>query len=443
MHAGLKVLWSEGLTLGPQHFQQSDLYHEGRLHAFATTLCPHYWGVRAMTWNIDGLGHQRLGLQSASLMFPDGASYDAPGADLLPEPVDLSALPAELHSFTFYLALAALKPHGGNLEADGRYLRHDSEGLDLYSDALPVELPLLRKQARLVVESAPRDPLHSVAVVRLRRTDDGGFEIDQSFIAPCVAIGAAPHLRDMLDSLISALTAKVDALQRTHRKATVDTYEMSRGDISSWWVLNIVSTASLILMHVARSPGYHPEALYEKLLALAGGLMTFSDRYRAADVPAYRHDALGEVFASLDVLVRELVDTVISARYFMIPLVVDPQRSSLYRAQLDPARVTAETQLCLAVSADMAALELVAAMPLRLKVGSPDDLEKILGSALPGVPLTHMPQVPAAVPVRPNTYYFSLAARSALYERALKAQALEVYALEGIPGLKIELIAIS
>jgi type VI secretion system protein ImpJ len=82
-------------------------------------------------------------------------------------------------------------------------------------------------------------------------------------------------------------------------------------------------------------------------------------------------------------------------------------------------------------------------MPLRLKVGSPDDLEKILGSALPGVPLTHMPQVPAAVPVRPNTYYFSLAARSALYERALKAQALEVYALEGIPGLKIELIAIS
>jgi type VI secretion system protein ImpJ len=110
---------------------------------------------------------------------------------------------------------------------------------------------------------------------------------------------------------------------------------------------------------------------------------------------------------------------------------------------LDPAKVNRDTQLCLAVSADMPALELVAAMPVRLKVGSPDGLEKILGSALPGVPLTHMPQVPAAVPVRPNTYYFALSARSTLYEHALNQGALAVYALDGIPGLKIELIAIS
>jgi len=54
-----------------------------------------------------------------------------------------------------------------------------------------------------------------------------------------------------------------------------------------------------------------------------------------------------------------------------------------------------------------------------------------------------MPQVPAAVPVRPNTYYFSLSGRSALYDNALKAGTLAVYALDGIPGLKIELIAIS
>jgi type VI secretion system protein ImpJ len=97
----------------------------------------------------------------------------------------------------------------------------------------------------------------------------------------------------------------------------------------------------------------------------------------------------------------------------------------------------------LAVNADMPALELVAAVPVRLKLGAPDDLEKIVGSALPGMPLTHMPQVPAAVPVRPNTYYFSVATKGTLYENALKAGALAVYAPDGIPGLKIELIAIS
>jgi type VI secretion system protein ImpJ len=443
MHAGSKILWSEGLTLGPQHFQLQDIYHEARLHAVASSLNPIYWGIRSVQWNLDGLGHDRLSVESMSVTFPDGATYDAPGADLLPESVDLSRLPAETQTFTFHVALAVVKPHGGNVEPSGRYVRHDTEALDLYSEAVPIDVPLLKKQARLVADFAPRDPLTSVAAVRLRRAQEGGFEIDDSFIPPSVAIGATPRLRRMLESLISALTAKVESLQRTHRKATADTYEMSKGDISSWWMLNIVSTASVLLTHVARSPGHHPEAMYMQLLALAGGLMTFSDRYKLTDLPAYRHDGLGEVFAKMDALVRDLVDTVISTKYFMIALVADPHRPSLFSAVLDPKKVTKDTQLCLAVSADMPALELVAAMPVRLKVGSPDDLEKILGSALPGVPLTHMPQVPAAVPVRPNTYYFSLSSRSTLYEHALQKGELAVYALDGIPGLKVELIAIS
>lgn len=443
MHAGSKIFWSEGLTLGPQHFQLQDLYHEAQLHAVASAMRTHYWGLRAIAWNLDALGHNRLSVRSLAAIFPDGATYDAPATDLLPESLDLSQLPADVQAFTFYIALAAFKPHGGNAEPDGRYLRHHGEALDLYSEAVPVEVPLLKKQARLLVEFAPREPLTSIAVVRLRRTDDGGFEIDPAFIAASAAIGAAPGLQRMLDSLISALTTKVESLQRSHRKATADTYEMSKGDISSWWMLNIVSTASVLLMHSARSPGQHPEALYRQLLSLAGGLMTFSDRYKAADLPAYRHDVLGEVFGRLDAMVRELVDTVISTRYFMVALLADAQRPSLYRAVLDPRKISRDTQLCLAVSADLPALELVAAMPVRLKVGSPDDLEKILGSALPGVPLAHMPQVPAAVPVRPNTYYFSLSARSPLYEQALKSEALAVYALDGIPGLKLELIAIA
>ena len=154
MHAGSKIFCSEGLTLGPQHFQLQDLYHESRLHAVASAMNAHYWGVRALQLNLEGLGHDRLSAVSMAVMFPDGASYDAPGADLLPEAVDLSTLPAQTQTVTFHLVLAALKPHGGNAEADGRYARHHTEALDLYSDALPIEVPLLQKQARLVPDFA-------------------------------------------------------------------------------------------------------------------------------------------------------------------------------------------------------------------------------------------------------------------------------------------------
>lgn len=442
MSTGAKILWSEGLTLGPQHFQVQDLYHEARLRRMAAALNPYFWGVRSVQWNLDGLGHHRLHADTLSIVFPDGDIYDAPGADLLPEPVDLSRLPPEVQSFTFYAALPVLKLHGGNTDADGRYVRSDAEALDLFGEALPTAVPYLKKQPKLISHLAPRDPHSSVAVIRINRAAQGGFELDASFIPPSVAIGATPALGRMLEGLISAMTAKIETLQRMHRKTSADTYEVTTGDISSWWMLNIVSTANAQLMHSARSPGHHPEMLYQKLLTVAGGLLTFSDRYKTADLPAYRHDEPGDVFAQLDVLLRDLVDTVMSARYFQIPLVADRNRPALHRAVLDAAKVTRDTQLCLAVNADMPGLQLVAAVPNRLKLGAPEDLEIIIGSALPGIPLAHMPQVPSAVPVRPNTYYFSISAKSGLYEKAITAGVLGVYALDGLPGLKLDLIAI-
>jgi len=442
MGIGSKIMWSEGMTLGPQHLQNQDLYHEMRLRRMAAAVNPHLWGVRSVQWNLDGLGHNRLHADTLSVIFPDGDIYDAPGADLLPDPFDLSRLPTDVQEFTFYAALPVLNPHGGNADAGGRYVRSAAEALDLFSDSLPVDVPYLMKQPRLVSQLASRDPHGSVPVIRIVRAAQGGFALDSAFIAPSVSIGATPALGRMLEGLISAMTAKIEALQRMHRKTSAHTYEVTSGDMSSWWMLNIVSTANAQLMHSARSPGHHPEALYQQLLTVAGGLMTFSDRYKTEDLPVYDHEHLGEVFAAFDTLLRDLIDTVISARYFQIALVADRNRPAMHRAVLDTSRITRETQLCLAVNADMPMLQLVAAVPARVKVGAPDDIEKIIVSALPGIPLVHMPQVPSAVPVRPNTCYFSVSNKSALYDNAIAAKMLGVYALDGIPGLKIELIAV-
>ncbi|MEO7577289.1 MAG: type VI secretion system baseplate subunit TssK, partial [Massilia sp.] len=390
MSATTKIMWSEGLTLGPQHFQRQDLYHETRLQRIASALNPHFWGVRSAQWNLDALAHDCLSADAMSVIFPDGDIYETPGADLPPEPVDLSRLAADVDVFTFHLALAPLKPHGGNADANGRYVRRDTGTPDLFSEALAIELPFLPKQARLVVHDELQPAHASVAVAQLRRARDGGFEMVPSFIAPGVALGAAPSLRRMLDGLIGVLTAKIESLQRTHRKANNEVYEVGAGDISSWCMLNIVSTANALLTHCARSPGLHPEAIFEQMLAAAGGLMTFSDRYKTADLPAYRHDAPAAAFAALDALLRDLVGTVIGTRYFIIALVAERDRHVYSQAVLDPARVTKQTQLYLAVTADMPGLELVAMVPMRLKVGAPADLESMVGSALPGVPLAHV-----------------------------------------------------
>jgi type VI secretion system protein ImpJ len=407
----------------------------------ASALNPHFWGVRQLQWNMDALAHDLLEAQAMSLIFQDGEVYEAPATDLLPVPVDLTRLPQDINTFTIHAALPTIRPHGANAEEGGRYALAESETADLFSDAVPIDVPFLKKRVRLLTQAEPRDGHVGFPVLRIHRDPRGGFDVDPAFVPPCVAIGAARPLQQLLDGLMSALTAKIVSLHNAHRKTNASTFEVHAGDITSWWMLNIISTANASLQHYARSRVQHPEDLYEKLLALAGGLMTFSDRYATVDLPAYVHADPGVTFAQLDAVIRELVDTVISARYFTIPLVAEDNRRTHYRGVLDPSKLTQETQLCLAVSAAMPALELVAAVPVRFKIGSPDDIERIVASALPGITLTHMPQVPAAVPVRPDTYYFLLSTRNGLYENALKAQAIAIYAPAGMLELKIELIA--
>lgn len=445
MSLPLKVLWSEGLTLGPQQFQQLDRYHEARLQRTAAALQPNLWGVQAIQWNGDALRNNLLQADSMSLIFPDGEIYDAPNSEALPPPVDLTKLPGDVQVFTFHAALPALQAHGGNLSAPGqceaRYARIEKETQDLFSGAVEADVTFLGKAVRLLSQLEPRNAFVSFPVIRLRRLATGGFEEDTDFLAPGVSI-ASGYLQRMLDSLLAKLQAKIAALHLRHRQPSRDILEFHSGDISSYWMLNTLSAAGAGLAHAARYRRHHPEHLFDRLTTLAGGLMTFSSKYTLSDLPHYQHADAAPAFSRLDAIIRDLADTVLSSRYFPIPLAQDAQKSTHYRARLDVAQIDRSTTLGLAVSADMAPLELVAAVPLRFKVGSPDDVERIIAMALPGVELMHMAQVPPDVPVRPNTYYFLVDGKGKLYESMLAAQALAVYAPSGMASLKLELFAL-
>ena len=91
----------------------------------------------------------------------------------------------------------------------------------------------------------------------------------------------------------------------------------------------------------------------------------------------------------------------------------------------------------------MPALQLVEVVPLRFKLGAPQDVDKFVLSAMPGVKLMHAPQVPAALPIRPDTYYFVLENKGTLYENMLKAQAISIYVPNGIRDLQLDLIGVS
>jgi len=299
----------------------------------------------------------------------------------------------------------------------------------------------LSKQVRLLSESESRDAFVSFPIARLRREATGGFAVDPSFMAPSASIKSNPLLFLHLRRLMDALQAKVNALYGHHREPSKNVIEFRSGDIASFWLLHTASAAFASLTHLFHHPVLHPERYFEQLLTLAGQLMTFSKSHTLADLPVYKHVDPSPGFMKLHAIIKDLLDTVISSRFFSVALTA--LKPGYLGGRLDSEKIDDKTTFYLSISADMPALELVDIVPLRIKLGAPDDVDKFVLSAMPGVKLIHAPQVPAALPVKPDTHYFVVENKGPLYERMLQAQSLSIYAPSGIHNLTIEMMAVT
>lgn len=445
MSQTVKLLWGEGQFLCPQHFQRQDAYHEARLHETRRILHPYSWGVRSLRLDQGSLATGVLRLLEVSAVLPDGELYSAPDTDELPPPLMLGELPPGTQDVVVHLALPLLKEHGGNCGQDAtdvmtRYIREDMPTADIFSEAAEAGISYLRKSVRLLTDDQPRDAFVSFPLLKLQRTSAGGFEQVADFLPPMVNIHACPSLVSQLRSLLDALQAKAEALYGQHREPTQNIIEFRSGDIASFWLLHTINAGFATLKHFVEHPGLAPERLHLELLRMAGSLLTFSTAYKLADLPTYNHAQPAPALFKLLTIIQELIGTVISARYFNIPLT--ETKPSYLNAHIDPQRIQAKSTFYLGVKADMSPADLVNLVPLRFKVGAPDDVDNIVLSALPGVTLTHQARVPSAIPMRPGNSYFALEARGTLYERMIKASALAVYVPTGIPDLNIELLAV-
>jgi type VI secretion system protein ImpJ len=443
-----KVLWGEGLFLRPQHFQRQDAYHEWRLAEVSRMLHPYAWGIRRVSVDVESLKSGVLRLNELSLVFPDGEHFNAPGEDDAPAALSLAAWPEQSTEVVFHAAIAPLRAHGGNSAMDEQaddgslhYRRHAQQAADQYTQAAEAEVSHLRRSVRLIADYEPRDHLVTTPICRVRRNAAGAFELDTRFISPAVTIQAVPALLTMLRRVLDLLQAKVDALYGFHREPSKHVVEFRSGDVASFWLLHTASAACASLLHFRHHPQLHPERMYQRMLELAGALMTFAKSHTLADLPAYDHAAPGPAFVKLETMIRDLMETVISTRYFAIALT--QAKPSFHVGRLQSETITASTAFYLSATAAMPATELVEVLPMRLKVGAPDDVDKLVLSAMSGVKLSHAAQVPAAIPVRPGAFYFALDARGALYDRMLQAQTITIYAPQGIPELKLELFALN
>lgn len=435
------------MFLRPQHFQQQDFYQESLVADQARMLFAYPWGIRRLEIDRGSLASGVLRVTRIEMIMPDGSLINAPDGDNLPDPVNLAAMPSSEADVTYHLALPLLREFGGNFCPEGevprhpaRYAQSNRPVTDLFTGAIESDTTTLRKQMRILADHESKDHYVTAPFIRVKRSTTGSYEMAEDFWGPLLCIQASDGLFSLLRRLLDILLAKATALSDHHREASRTIVEFRSGDVASFWLLQTVNLGFSDLKHLYHHPQAHPERLFVALSHLAGSLMTFAKNYRVSDLPIYNHQNPAPGFSALDEIIRELLETVISAKYFAIPL--ERTKPSYHLGRVESEKLLQGADFYLGVSADMPPAELVGSVPLRFKVGAPDDVERIVLSAMPGVKLMAAPQVPSAIPVRAGTYYFSLESHGPLYERMLQARAISIYTPSGFNELKLELMAV-
>lgn len=443
-----RPLWREGAFLSPEQFQQQSRWEAFSNDQIARLCLANPWGVQRVAFDAQALTLNKLNAESLSVRFPDGSWIDTDISDALPPARDLKqSIPADRHEVTVLLGLPLLHANGGNCHQDGHYserpLRYRQEWVDIQdvfgqgNESIAVE----RYALTLLFDFEEQGDYLTCPLVRLKRDAHGLFAIEPAFLPPLLSLTASNGvLTQQLDRLCTQVQSKCQRLMGMRRERNQQMAEFAVADVSLFWLLNALNSHEPLLKFLQQYPVTHPEQLYQQLVSLAGALLTFSLEHDVEAIPSYQHNQLDRVFPPLFKLIGQLLEASLPSRVIAIDLV--HSNGTRWSGRLQDSRLTEESDFYLSVRSSLPAHQLLELMPVLCKVGSVDDVNQIINSALSGVPLKALSHVPAAIPLRLDNQYFALDLTHPAAQSMLAARCCEFYVPRSLPDVSLELFAV-
>ena len=438
------VIWKKGTLLSPQYLQAQDRYLESSLKFQLDALSFAPWGFHRLKLDQEALSSGYIAVADAAGIQPDGLLFDIPDADAAPSPKPLAdCFEPDQKTLDIFLAIPHFRDRGLNValpqtKTDTRFVSEVSMQRDENTGLSERPIQVARKNFRILVEGESQQHSSVLRMARVVRTAAGLYQFDPKFVPPLLDITASDFLVSILRRLVEILAAKSSQLAGSRRQKNLSLADFGVADIANFWLLYTINSNFPLLQHLFETKRGHPESLYEVMLSLAGSLTTFSSTIHPRDLPKYEHDELGFCFEDLDEKIRLLLETVVPSNFISLPLTL--QQPSIYATALADDKYLRNTKMYLAVHAEANDADIIGKAPYLLKVCSANHIEHLVRQALPGVPLTHTPRPPSAIPVKLNYQYFSLSQTGVAWEAVTRARNLAAYVPGDFPKPQMELI---
>lgn len=438
-----KVIWSEGMFLRPQHFQQQERYLEEQLSARSVSATHYYWGFSELQLASTALSQGRFALKKATGVFKDGTTFVIDEDSLLPE-LDVPAnINGELVGLAIPTRQASIQQvtyeEGEDLLA--RYTVDEQDVMDTTDTSLgAISLQLGRMKIRLMLQSDVDGNYEFLPIARIKGWDSkNAVVLDEAYIPPTLNFIEVKN--SLFDYVVKTVDLLAEQVKRLSRRLSASAPQSGSSSLTQMMMLTVINRHHAFFHHLRTSNYHHPEKFFCQLQILLNEMAVYLSENRALTTfERYLHDDLQSCFEPLMNQLAGALNIVLEDPYVVIEFV--DKGHGIKVAQITDLNLIKQADFILGVKADMPMENLRKRFPSQAKFGPVERIRDLVHLQLPGVALQSIDQIPPQLPYHSGYVYFALEQSGDLWLQFAKSGALALHLAGEFPELAMECWAV-
>ena len=437
-----KVVWSEGMFLNPQHFQQQERYVERLIDSKCSVFGAYAFGVQQIEIDQQLLKLGKVSVLRAQGIFPDGTPFSLPDNEDPPPVLDVGE---NTHNTLVYLAVPLRRPGAVDLLPKdsslgmARYYSSEQTVKDNTEDEgenLSVNVGKLR--LKLLLDSDDTSGYACIGIVRISEArEDKNVLLDEQFIPTCLDSNVVQNLSGFLNELVGLLHHRGESIAGR----LADVGRGGTAEVADYMMLQMINRLEPFTQHLSQVKALHPQILYAELMQMAGEMATFvAKNKRPPTFAPYLHDDLQATFTPVMTILRQYLSMVYEQTAISLKLV--EKKFGIRVAEITDRSLLDSAMFILTVRADVAEDVIRTRFPAQIKIGPVERIRQLVNAAMPGISLRPLPVAPRQVPFRAGFTYFELEKQSSFWSELQNSGGFAMHIAGDFPSLEMEFWAI-
>lgn len=438
-----KVIWSEGMFLRPQHFQQHDRYLSDQSKKTVQFYNSYTWGIKKLSIDEQHLGLGKIVINHCEGVMPDGTVFSVKNTDELPLILDITE---QIKDQVVYLVLPVVAE--GTPEAqkkssteknNSRFLveEHDVRDNNVGVDSV-ARVDLAYLQFNVKIGSDLKGEVIALSLCKIVESRaDKSIILDDDFIPATLDCSASVNIDNYHKEVISLLS---------HRSESVAGRITASGkggtsDITDFLLLQLVNKNEALFRHLLDRDLLHPEYLFQHLTTLYSELSTFTASSRRPEFSvSYEHENLTACFAKIMSGIRQSLSMVLEQNAIQLPL--QDRNYGISVATVNDKNLLKTAHFIIAVKASISNEVVRSSFPTQVKIGPVEHIRDLVNLQLPGVKLQVLPIAPRQIPYHSGYTYFQLDSQSETWTQLANSGGFAIHVSGNFPDLEMEFWAI-